>query len=307
MNKRICPRCHFTTDKKSTFVNHLNRKKICLPTYSHLSIKQIKKKMSITNQKKKSKCKKIIKEKNGKKKFICEYCDKLYSNFSNLKRHWDKCNEENKIKIEEIEYNMQQKINMLENKIEKLEKDKNVRDGSMNVMNIDNSININNSNIVIIKMNPFGYESLDHIDPRIIHKLICNKFEGLSELVKLTHFNPEHPENHNVYISNVQSSFAKALDKDGKWQLEDQKDLIESVSKQIYNKAMIKMNQCKLTENGKEKIMDAVTEIEGVDENNRTNELKTHLKEIKLALYNNRNMVKESISKYEIDKKIKKI
>ena len=42
----------------------------------------------------------------------------------------------------------------------------------------------------------------------------------ISELIKRIHFNPEKPENHNIYISNLTNKYINILE-DGKWVIKD--------------------------------------------------------------------------------------
>ena len=36
-----CLRCNYITDRKSNFINHLSRKKLCIPTIKNISVNKI--------------------------------------------------------------------------------------------------------------------------------------------------------------------------------------------------------------------------------------------------------------------------
>ena len=40
-NDYICPRCNYVVSKKYNFIKHLNRKRVCSPKYSNMSILDI--------------------------------------------------------------------------------------------------------------------------------------------------------------------------------------------------------------------------------------------------------------------------
>ena len=48
------------------------------------------------------------------------------------------------------------------------------------------------------------------------------------------HFNPEHPENHNIKIPNKKQKFA-LIQRNGKWEYRDKKHVIENIVDNSYN------------------------------------------------------------------------
>ena len=49
MVKHICERCHYTTNRKNDYKNHLNRKHICDSIYSCISTKDLLKELNFKN------------------------------------------------------------------------------------------------------------------------------------------------------------------------------------------------------------------------------------------------------------------
>ena len=62
----------------------------------------------------------------------------------------------------------------------------------------------------------------------MINNLVASPYVALPKLIKNIHFHPEHPENHNIRITNKKEKFIKVY-KNNKWQLEDKKQVIENM------------------------------------------------------------------------------
>ena len=113
MVEYLCHRCGYNTNKKSNIIQHLNRKKICKPILSDISIEDIKNhynlEIKIIHQKntnltpitpifnkitpnytKKTQKKMDIKE--------CSYCNKEFSRRDSLTRHLNRCKIKKKMK-----------------------------------------------------------------------------------------------------------------------------------------------------------------------------------------------------------------
>lgn len=107
---------------------------------------------------------------------ICEHCNKKFSKKSNLRRHQDKCKDKyiEELKAEIIRLKQTQ--------------------GSNNTINSHNKIIVNNyDNTEINKIK----DKLDDI------KILKDNVDTIVEYIKCVHFNRDLPENHNVYIENV--------------------------------------------------------------------------------------------------------
>jgi hypothetical protein len=65
-----CVRCHYKSDKKSSYINHLNKKQKCPTTFSSKSIEELIAELKVYD-----------------KKHICTHCDKSFSHESTLSTH----------------------------------------------------------------------------------------------------------------------------------------------------------------------------------------------------------------------------
>tara|TARA_Y100000768_G_scaffold387694_1_gene379884 strand:- start:14889 stop:15812 length:924 start_codon:yes stop_codon:yes gene_type:complete len=246
----VCFRCNYNTTHKNSFKNHLNRKFICNPILEDISIESIKlfygfiKNENTNNDELQNHSKilqitpnhsnpftpnnsiftpnnsiftpnnsKIDQSENHENR--CEYCKKTYSRKDNLTKHLKRCKKKQIIE----ENNLYEKEKFLEMKqeLEELKKNKNT-----------NLTNITNNKVININLNNYGSENVDYINKKELTRLLTGAFHAIPKLVENIHFNPEHPENHNIKITNKKEPYIKVR-KDNKWQLQDKKETLENL------------------------------------------------------------------------------
>jgi hypothetical protein len=262
-----CMRCGYIAKQKIHLRNHLNRKNICKPILEDISIESIKELYGFeTSSKYPQKSSKIpqvpqlISTKTpqnilknpqnilknpqnsglffknlSSKNLICIYCNKLYSRSDNLNRHYFTCKEKNK--SEELVLLENNKITEMENKIKELE-EKNIKivkklkkQKHTNITNSNNTntTNTNITNNIIIKN--FGEENIEHLQDNIYENLLQGIYTAVPKLIKLIHFDKNHPENQNIKFTNKKYPYLKIM-KDDKWQLVNKnlevRDLIDN-------------------------------------------------------------------------------
>jgi len=251
MVEYLCHRCGYNTNKKSNINQHLNRKKICKPILSDISIDDIKDYYNLEN----SVTSKITlnnsnflncPSKNLKKTHInhdnkqCSYCCKGFSRIDNLNRHLKTCkmkknllseNLELRETVEKLLIECSEMKNLLKNTVKKSEK-------ISETNNNNNHHNTNSNNTIhnTININNYGEENTKYITKQFIVDLLKNKpFKAIPELIKHTHFNDEHPENQNIKITNKKEPYVKIM-KDNKWELHDRKNTITDLIDQQHVK-----------------------------------------------------------------------
>jgi hypothetical protein len=160
----------------------------------------------------------------------CKYCEKSFVTKQNMLRHSVKCP-----KI--ITWELQQKIQMVGDTLLEIKQltGKNIVEYSQDVIQqlpqvaqsiTNNNNNINNgtinNNIII---NSFGSEDTSHITKKHIIKALkmCKEFP--LEMIKITHFNKEKPENHNIYKPNFKDKYVKYFN-DNIWKIGDAKKIM---------------------------------------------------------------------------------
>ena len=129
-----------------------------------------------------------------------------------------------------------------------------INNNNKNIYNISNTININ--------VRAFGNENWEYLENEIL-KIMKSVNTCIPKLVKNIHFNPDHPENHNIRILNKKENRIQIFD--GKdWETRDKNDTIDSMGTNIiyhlednHEEGFIKkasLNQKKLWNEKKENI-----------------------------------------------------
>jgi hypothetical protein len=109
--------------------------------------------------------------------------------------------------------------------------DKHMQPSQNTNCNIDNQTNNN----ITININSFGNENTNYIDDKSILACISRVYKSIPTLLQKLHFDPEHPENHNIKITNKKLPYASVMGDDQKWKMMDRKDAIETMVLNSYN------------------------------------------------------------------------
>jgi hypothetical protein len=142
----------------------------------------------------------------------CSYCNKTFSNTYNKRVHEIKC----------LQLYNNGKIKVLEEKIEQLQ----LICSSTQPQVINNTTNnTNNGTVNNIIINSFGSEDTSYITNKQIIKALkmCKEFP--LEMIKITHFNKDKPENHNIYKPNFKDKYVKYFN-DNIWKIGDAKRIM---------------------------------------------------------------------------------
>ena len=211
MSNYECGECNKMFSNKFNYERHLNRKNKCYnKTYTEDCVycnKIFSTKSSVTRHIK-SNCK-IFKKKEIEKKNI-------YDELTRLKE------ENNKLKKENKKLKNKTKSEKGLKKITKNIITNNV--GSINIESTKNKI-VNNNNITIVA---YGKEDISDIDIKQILAAVSRGYQTPVQLTKTLHFNPKHPEFHNIYIPSMKDSYAMIYDGQN-WKLVQKTGLIDNI------------------------------------------------------------------------------
>ncbi len=264
-----CPRCGFETHHKAVFKKHLNRKKICQTNFSNISIKKIIRMFSLNIDNISKDISK--KDKKCNKNFKCKYCDKLFSSRQSRSRHELKyCN------VAQAGKNV---IDQLNEKVCQLEEENMLL----------SSIKSDNNETKL----PYNKSDHKFISDSKIYECMTKQYMSIPHLIKMVHFDPKHPENHNIYVSNIQSK-QLFLYNGKKWVLKDKDEMIDNLISSSEYKLKETLGKWIEDEENKDKFAFAINKfkkyLEMKDNDKITNNVK---EEIKLMLYNNRELCKD--------------
>jgi len=158
------------------------------------------------------------------KLYGCNYCDETFNTNPSKRRHEihfcksDDSLENKKIyKLEIANKNLEKEKKKLEKKIEKL---------------LDKVGIVNNTNNIIV-VNNYGKENTDYMTVEKIKALLNRPYDSVQELIKMLHFNSDHPENHNVKITNKKEPFALVWN-DPIWELRKKKTVVKDMVDKSY-------------------------------------------------------------------------
>ncbi len=212
MKKFKCLRCGFETNRKYNFRKHLNRKFKCKAEINDINIDLLKKQNCIDKKKE-------------EKRFFCTKCFKSFTRKDALVRHikfrCKKKAEETNIK-EIIKNNIKDKIDDLFSEMFNMKK---ILEDQGKIIN-DNKKKI--SKFKKNKINDFGEENLDYITEKVCKKLLAYPTSSIPKLIKKIHFNPNHPENHNVRIRDKKLKFAEVRE-NNEWKLRHKKAVLDDL------------------------------------------------------------------------------
>ena len=313
-NNHICPRCGYSTSHLVTFKRHLARKIICKNKISNTDLTQEYIKYNINdkidkiyniknatemnqnepkNQEKTTEMNQNEPKNQDKILFECEYCNKGFQHIQSLNRHKKgRCknmdNDEN-ISMKELVKLLNEQLK--EQKEQLKEQQYQIKEQNSQIKELIKKAGITNSNINIqqnIKLLSYGNTDMSHLTDKDYMKCLNHSNFCVPYLIEQIHFDPQKPENHNIYISNIKNNYVMLYNGD-KWIL---KDRDEAITNLIDDKNIILEQKLEeWIENGKEypKIMNKFKRyIDKRDNNKVLNKIKD---EIKLVLFNNREIV----------------
>ena len=242
--------------------------------------------------KKHEKNKQIIEE----KKFICKYCDQKYKYKQSLSKHIKYSCTKNKdedvkelVRLMNIQmHNQKKQIDKQTNEIESQKKQIQTQnkqiDKLMGKLEINNSFNTTVQNITLLSYNDTDTSHLTDEDYRKCIKRVCF---CVMQMIEKVHFNPDKPENMNIYIPNIKNNYMMVYN-NGNWELKCRKDALNRLyddNEQIIENWLQLNNDPQM-----KKFFDRYL-------NMKEKELKHIYEEIKLLMHNKKNMIEKEKEK----------
>lgn len=276
----ICKICNYTTNRKSNFENHLNRKTPCEKNVDNM-----------------------LKGYNNNNSFnssiestsTCIKCSKIFSTKWNLKRHMLSCSGSPKLTCDTCHKSF--KSTWCKNKHQKtvacmpikfqsndyIQNITNTNSNNNNIINNNSTLNIINN----ITVNPFGKENYDYLldENQRLKKIIENKDAFMQKMITLVHFDREHPENHNIMMTNMQSKHVHVYDGE---------KFVKALKEQTFDKLITdkrdfivsNVDDLRLTKDCEKELKDKLTTI-------KLNQEKRKLlkNKVELICYNNKDLI----------------
>lgn len=251
----VCKKCDFYTTLKTNYTVHLETKK-------HLT---------------------LIEEKPIN---ACKYCEKTFVHSQSMYRHIKnncKKNKDNDLKelVRLMNLKTEQTDKQLEIQKKQIESQNKQIEKLMGKLEINSSFNTTINNITLLSYKDTDVSHLTDVDYIGCIKKVNFCIKGMIEKI---HFNPEKPENMNIYIPNLKNKYLMMYD--GKnWNITNKRELQNVCDdKETLIEDWINKEQHKYPEL-KEKFM---RYINNKDDDDTLNMIKD---DIKLMLYNNKIMI----------------
>lgn len=222
-----CSRCGYCTDVKSNLVRHLRKRTACRPTQEDVPREDILHELGLEKE---------------ETEWVCTICKETFTSRASMYRHKRECKER--------EENQERKrYEELESRIRELE-DKNA---TLIHQTVNHVSNVNKGTINHITINAVGKEDIRHLTEHVRFKdfmvrCIRDKVEGVCNYLVKKHFDPAHPENHNIKKVNKKDEFMECYD-GRKWKVRYAEDILEDIFMNIQKDFADFVDQA-LTENG---------------------------------------------------------
>ena len=269
MVTHICETCEKIFDRKSSYLEHINKKNICKKPINDIKYELLMKKIEeIINNNTLLLQNEFKKENNELKK--------------NLEEGFKKEKEELKKELTKENKGLKDEIRKLKQIINKT------------VVNGNNIGRDDNSKNIYVVVNQFGKETNNHLDDVAVKKILNKGFLSIPEYIKNLHFDKMIPENHNVYLPNWRDKSKILVYNGEEWNLEDKDDILDDLKLKGIDFIEKKYNE--LDKNNKDdalliKKMDRFLESYNDDEEDKIDALN---KNLMLLLYNNRKIPEQT-------------
>ena len=199
MSFYTCSRCHYRSNKKSSIIDHLHKKKTCPCSHTDDSRESIIYQL----------------EHSGHAAQTCAHCQKVFASIQYLNLHQPTC--------------ISQKIDIICNKIDEQKQKLEEQQQEINELKERPSSTVININIIV---NNFGQEDRSYITNDVMHK--CLEDLKVVSLIENVYFNHEHPENHTIKLKSEKKGRVM-LWKNDSWIEEDMNSSIDCMMEREHN------------------------------------------------------------------------
>jgi hypothetical protein len=227
---------------------------------------------------KKNKCSDDAKIIEIQSEIICEHCNKKYSTLPNLKRHLKKCSKNDFVNQKTM--NGDGAVNVMGDFTPNTKFEKNCNNNEVN--------NTQNNNNMTVNMYLNSYDNTDYskISDSTYKQILGKNLMIVPKMIESVHCNKNIPENHNVYINNKNGKYAMVYNGE-EWEIKNKEHIVDKL---IFN-----------NEYAIEEWIHSINNEDMVEKFNKYIETKEKTgsigmikEEIKMLLYNKRNIIKKT-------------
>ena len=269
MTVYTCECCNFTTNNKTKYKRHLDTKK---HQYMFKSYE---------------------KTKSEEEERTCKYCMKCFKYKQGLYRHMKYyCKKNDDEDLKELVRLMNEQLAQKSKELEE-EKNKYFKEKERNSKMIKKLADKLQINLVVnnhIRLLNYKDTDLSHLTTTDYIKAINCVNYAIPSMVKMIHFNPNKPENMNIYIPNIKDKYV-VLFKENTWQIQPRNKGVENLMDDKYN-ILREWNAENMRDVSEEQYERLKNNFERFDANiENENVRKNIMNEITMFLYNQRNLI----------------
>ena len=168
--------------------------------------------------------------------YECKYCKKVLQHQSSLSRHIKyscKQNKDEDLKelarlFNEKEKKMNTNDSELVQQMHKMQKQIDKLTNKLQIQNINKGTVNNTNNTINIQLLNHSDTDYSHLTPKDYLTCIKNCNYCVKSLIEKVHFNPEKPENMNIFLSNIKGNYVMVY-KDNEWQIRNKQRQIDDL------------------------------------------------------------------------------
>ncbi len=298
-----CDRCGFIETRRHHFRRHLRRKYPCRPKLQDVSIEELlRRHLNYKTNLENSPWMEFIKKMTPidpkrpiltpidphphpppkpaqPKKYRCAGCEKHFSKNCHMRRHEKKCYK--KRHLDELE-DLDRQVALKERETHLVK----TQNKSQEIVG-NNNTQINNN--VTVNILPYEQTDVSHLTDRDYQRAFNRAAMCVPQILEKVHFDPEKPENHNVYISSMNNRYIK-LHNGKRWNLRDREETLEDLFADAEYMLENKLETWQEEEDPKSER--ATKKFEIYLKVKETETLYNKIKqELKLLLFNNRSLI----------------
>jgi hypothetical protein len=233
-----CVRCGYTALQISHLRSHLKKKSICEPVFSNDEPSAILADLDTAEGRKKHQSADVF---SSNQSTLTDLTKVGAPDLVDIVRKLEVELSQSRYEVETLK----KQVSQLKRAIKSFEKAENTilpavttTDSNNNNTDSNNNTTDSNNKTINIHINNFGSENLSYLTPEFMKALMCDPNVGVNdaipEIVRHIHFNPDHPENHNVKARDEESVLVR---KSGAWKEADATRTIDKMLDNATNNA----------------------------------------------------------------------
>ena len=202
-----------------------------------------------------------------------------------MRRHEKKCSKKNQ--LDELE-DLDHQVALKEREMRLVKTQNKSHPVVIGTQNNNNNTQINN-NTVNVNILPYENTDVSHLTDRDYQRAFNRAAMCVPQILEKVHFDPEQPQNHNVYISSMNNKYIK-LHNGKRWNLRDREETLEDLFADAEYMLENKLETWQEEEDPKSER--ATKKFEIYLKVKETETLYNKIKqELKLLLFNNRSLI----------------